>query len=95
MAWTDQCRLSFKASAEKFIKEGQGVRETLRKLSKEAGIPYKTLERWFYFKEESVPKNEDRQTSIKRRTTVTLKCPKCGHSWDDKKQARSQKCCKS
>jgi hypothetical protein len=40
MAWTDQCQLAFKASAERFIAHGEGMRATLRKLALESGIPY-------------------------------------------------------
>jgi len=57
MAWTDQCKIAFMTNAEGLIHNGKGVREALREMSKDSGVPYGTLRRWYYPKEESVPKN--------------------------------------
>ena len=63
MAWTDQCRIAFKTNAEGILHKrgGNGVRETLRELSKDSGIPSGTLRRWYYPKEQSVPKNGNKR----------------------------------
>jgi hypothetical protein len=89
MAWTDQCQLAFKASAERFIAHGEGVRATLRKLAMESGIPYKTLERWYYAHEaKGVPKTEDTATTVRRRARLEVCCPKCGHTWEHESKPR-------
>ncbi|NQT55744.1 MAG: hypothetical protein HQ551_05915 [Desulfobacteraceae bacterium] len=56
MAWTDQCKIAFKTNAEGLIHNGKGVRETLRELAKDSGIPYGTVRDWYYPKKDSVPK---------------------------------------
>jgi hypothetical protein len=56
MAWTDQCKIEFRTTAGSMIDKGKGVRETLRDISKDSGVPYNTLRRWYYPKEESVTK---------------------------------------
>ena len=50
MAWTDQCKVAFCASAEHLIHRngGKGVLLILRQLSKESGIPFNTLRNWWY-----------------------------------------------
>jgi len=57
--WEDQCRAEFLFAADHFIhkNKGHGVAETLRQLSKDSGIPYGTLRRWFYARENSFPKD--------------------------------------
>ena len=63
MAWTDQCKIAFKTNAEGLIHKrgGKGVVKVLRQISKESGIPYGTLRRWYYPKEKSVPKNGNKR----------------------------------
>ena len=91
MAWTEQCQIAFRASAQQFIAHGDGVRGTLKKLSKESGIPYKTLERWYYAKgEKSVLKNEDSKPTVKRKAKLEICCPKCGHTWEHEGKARKK-----
>ncbi|MFC1868058.1 hypothetical protein ACFL0H_08010 [Thermodesulfobacteriota bacterium] len=65
MAWKEQCEIAFKANAEAILHKqgGRGVRQVLRQLSKESDIPYKTLERWYYKRDEGVLKNEDGKSS--------------------------------
>jgi len=61
MAWKEQCEIQFRASAEALIaKKGITVREVLRQQSQESGIPYGTLQRWYYRErnEGGVSKNE-------------------------------------
>ena len=55
MAWTEQCKIAFKSNAQALIwkqkrKTKKNISSILRKLSKESGIPFKTLERWYYEK---------------------------------------------
>jgi len=63
MAWTDQCKIAFKtnADARKFKKKGGGITKILKDLSKESGIPFKTLNRWYY--EKDYLKNEVSDTT--------------------------------
>ena len=59
MAWTDQCKIAFMANAEHqvFTQKGRkNITKVLKKLSQESGIPFKTLERWYYEKEKSKEK---------------------------------------
>ena len=58
MAWKEQCKIAFKANANAILHKrgGKGVVKVLRQLSRESGIPYGTLRRWYY-PDESVPKN--------------------------------------
>lgn len=58
MAWTEQCQIAFRVSAENFINKGQKKQDTFRALSKESGIPYCTLKRWYYRKEKESIKND-------------------------------------
>ena len=57
MAWTDQCKVAFCYSADHLIQRngGKGITKTLRQISKESDIPFKTLEKWWY---SNSPKNE-------------------------------------
>ena len=48
MAWLEQCRIVFRANATHHIVDGLGVRATLRELSRESGIPFSTLNKWYY-----------------------------------------------
>ena len=51
MAWTDQCKIAFKTNADALLwkKKGRrGITKILRELSSDSGIPFKTLERWYY-----------------------------------------------
>jgi len=64
MAWTEQCKVAFRANAQtKLLKEKptrdgrRPVTKVLKSLSKECDIPFKTLERWYYEKDPNL-KNE-------------------------------------
>jgi len=54
MAWTDACKIEACAQIDR-RREEMGLRAALRHLSRESGIPYGTLKRWYY--PDSVPKN--------------------------------------
>ncbi|MBW2637221.1 MAG: hypothetical protein JRC86_06830 [Deltaproteobacteria bacterium] len=58
MAWTDQCRIAFNVTAKSIAlrEKRPNISKILKKLSKESGIPAKTLNRWYYDK--SYLKNE-------------------------------------
>lgn len=57
MAWTDQCKIDACTQIDRRKEQLGGVRKTLRHLSKESGIPYNTLKRWYY--PPSVVKNDN------------------------------------
>jgi DNA-directed RNA polymerase subunit M/transcription elongation factor TFIIS len=65
MAWTEQCKIHFKTIADaKYFKNGsKGIVRILRALSKESGIPYETLKRWYY--EQEIVKNDNRPQGAK------------------------------
>jgi len=68
MAWTEQCKIAFKMNAEHqvFTQKGRkNITRVLKKLSKESGIPYETLKRWYYEKEED---KKTRLNSVKNDT---------------------------
>ena len=63
MAWTEQCKYAFRANAtgklSQYKNKSRKVTGVLRDLSRESGIPFKTLKRWYYEKQDSIsPKNE-------------------------------------
>ena len=65
MAWTDQCKIAFKTSADALLwmKKGRkGIMVILKELSKQSGIPYKTLYRWWNEME------KDKEKSLKNET---------------------------
>ena len=67
MAWTDQCRIAFQVNAKGLYLTQKGrknLTKVLKNLSRESGIPYKTLERWWY--EE---KSERKKESLKNEET--------------------------
>jgi len=60
MAWTETCKIEFKFFADHFydIQKGRkNLTKVLRKLSKDSGIPFKTLKRWYYEKEKEGDEN--------------------------------------
>lgn len=61
MAWTEQCKIAFRTNAEGLIHNGKGVRESLREMSKDSGVPYGTLRDWYYPKKDSVPKTRNKR----------------------------------
>jgi hypothetical protein len=52
MAWTEQCKVAFHANCTaklgKFKNKNRKLSGVLKELSKESGIPYRTLENWWY-----------------------------------------------
>lgn len=71
MAWTDACKVEAVAQIEKRKEFSGGLRNAFRELSKESGIPYGTLRRWYY--PESVPNNGNipPESSIDKETCAT------------------------
>ena len=70
MAWSEQCRVSFQMTANVMIakqKKRKNITKVLKELSVESGIPLKTLNRWFYEKENH-PKNGATQPTIENNT---------------------------
>lgn len=58
MAWTDSCKISATETINSIVeKEGVTKKEAIRKVAKEAAIPIKTLDRWYYPKKAN-PKTE-------------------------------------
>lgn len=62
MAWTEQCKIAFKTSADWFyrtknISTKKGIMGILAQLSEESGIPQKTLWRWWNELENEKEKN--------------------------------------
>ena len=57
MAWTEQCKIAFDVAAKRHIHKGMKVKEALKLLSEESGIPFKTLERWYYSNTQKKIKN--------------------------------------
>lgn len=89
MAWTDQCKMAFQATAEYKIglqrPEKRNVTKVIREISRESGIPYKTLERWYYTgKMENSLKNEgtsqDAETTEDKSESAPVRpvCRNCG-----------------
>jgi len=66
MAWTDQCRIAFKANAEGILHKrgGKGITKVLRQLSKESGIPFNTLRNWYYLQKKSTKNGMSPQIPI-------------------------------
>lgn len=56
MAWTEQCKVAFKMNAfgklSKYKNKNRKVNGVLRELSRESDIPFNTLKRWYYDKED-------------------------------------------
>jgi hypothetical protein len=48
MAWTDACKIEACAQVDNKKKGGIGATKAIRELSKESGIPIKTIERWYW-----------------------------------------------
>ena len=62
MAWTEQCKVAFRVNAlgklVKYKNKNRKVRGVLKELSKESGIPFNTLDRWYYERDaESIDTN--------------------------------------
>ena len=54
MAWTEQCKLSAVEAIDQVSqKKNLPVTRAIEEVSKESGIPYATLQRWYY------PRNND------------------------------------
>jgi hypothetical protein len=73
MAWTDACKLEAVAQIDRRKEIHGGVRHAIREMSKESGIPYDTLQKWYHpRKNENVAENgytpkdkEPKQTTTK------------------------------
>ena len=48
MAWTDACKIEACAQIEHKKKELGSARKAIKELSKESGIPIRTIERWYW-----------------------------------------------
>jgi hypothetical protein len=48
MAWTEVCKMQAVAQVDKRKEVSGSIRNALRELSKESGIPYGTLRNWYY-----------------------------------------------
>jgi hypothetical protein len=55
MAWTETCKIDFNKQVEHKKAEGMPVREALKVLSEESGIPIGTLSNWFYERQRAKP----------------------------------------
>ena len=65
MAWTDACKIEACAQVENKKKDGAKVTEAIRELSKESGIPIKTIERWYWPAKNNL-KNEVKSEETKK-----------------------------
>jgi hypothetical protein len=80
MAWTEQCRVAFKANADVRVCRGESVSAVLKALSEESEIPLGTLNRWYYREtEQSYSKNAvtPNQTTQGEEGTESEKWPLC------------------
>lgn len=67
MAWTGQCQIAFKVDVDKYLAQQNGkksIRKALRKFSRESGIPYATLAKWYW--PQSAPKNGSKKVKQSR-----------------------------
>ena len=72
MAWSEQCKVSFAVSVVAKTETGRAksVNEAIKILSKESGIPEKTLWRWW--SEQKVLKNEEHAEQAKKTESYGL-----------------------
>lgn len=68
MAWTDQCKIAFLTTAGAIVDKngGRGVVKILKQISKESGVPYGTLRRWYYPNEKVFPKMGIKPNRLRR-----------------------------
>ena len=92
MAWTEQCKIAFKVSADaKYWKAGnKGIIKILKELSKESDIPFNTLRNWYYEKDprdivtengnksNSEQNQEDNNNTENDMATELPLCSRCG-----------------
>jgi hypothetical protein len=71
MAWTETCKMDAVTQIDKRKVVSGSIRNALRELSKESGIPYGTLRRWYY--PDSVINNGNilSKKSVEKETCVT------------------------
>lgn len=73
MAWSDTCKIDFKAQVEHKVKQGMSKRKAIRILAKEDGeISARTMERWVYRKRAVENENVLPQTSGKPSTKTQI-----------------------
>ena len=84
MAWTEQCRIAFKANADAILwrlpEKERNVKKTIAQISEESGIPVSTLEKWYYeksYSENGVTTKAPEQEKAKEQEWPT--CSKCNH----------------
>jgi len=85
MAWTDQCKVAFSTNAKALQLKQSGrknISKILKQLAEESGIPFKTLERWWYeqesLKNEGNPQGSENNTETTTETTTsTTERPIC------------------
>ncbi len=76
MAWTEQCRVAFKTNADALLYQQEGKRNiarVLKELSKDSGVPFTTLKRWWY--EEEKTKNGTLDRISTKSTTKAQNSP--------------------
>ena len=84
MAWTEQCKIAFRANASAKIgqQKKKNISGVLKILSEESGIPFNTLRTWYYEKyKNDAPRIEtDTTSSPKNDNTDYSKiiCIECG-----------------
>lgn len=60
MAWVGQCRIAFKVDVDGVIARQQGrksIIKALKQFARESGVPFPTLQKWYYQRTESKAKN--------------------------------------
>jgi hypothetical protein len=81
MAWTEQCKVAFHANATaklgKFKNKNRKLAGVLRELSKESGIPWRTLEGWWREQTSRYPITRE-NTCDKKMVDPGMMCKRCG-----------------
>ena len=54
MAWTETCKIDANKQIDHLVEQDMSITEAIKKLSAESEIPYGTIQRWYY------PRNEGR-----------------------------------
>jgi hypothetical protein len=68
MAWTKQQKDAACSRVAEKVACGAGVREAMREVSKKTGVPYSTLRRWYYGRNENTqPQNENTLLNVAKR----------------------------
>jgi hypothetical protein len=62
--WTEQCKIEACINIKKRATEGVSIQQAMRDAATESGIPYDTLNRWYY------PRTGDVTDDVKEETTL-------------------------